>query len=159
MLFGDYSRGGNNMDKKDLIKFLHEMLKPRGFVKRGNYWYSENNDLRKVINLQRSRFSNRYYINYGYVLKKLELEGLTMHIFNGLGSLDEEENQRIKELLDVENKINDDQRKQELKLYIEKYILNELSVTNSEQDILNALSKRPHLNDIPLTVKKYLGLL
>jgi hypothetical protein len=147
------------MDKNEFTKYLSEIFRLSGFVKKRNYWFLENNDLRKVINLQKSSFSDRYYINYGYILKKLELEGLTMHIFNGLGSLDEEENQSINELLDFDNKINDNQRKQELKLYIEKYVLSELSGTNSEEDILNGLKKRQHLNDIPLTVKKYFNLL
>ena len=146
------------MKKKDFIKYLNDIFKSHGFIKNGNNWFLENDYLKKVINIQKSRFGNNYYLNYGYILKKLELQKLAMHIYHRLSSLNGKENQRIIELLDFEKNIPDEQRKKELKPYIEGEMLKELENINSETDIINELKKRPHLNDVPLLVKRYFHL-
>ena len=81
-----------------------------------------------------------------------------MHVYNRLSSLDESENTRILELLDLENSIGDKERKSELQELVTKYIVSEFDSTNTEQDLCVALKKRPHLNDVPLVVKKHFGL-
>jgi len=99
-----------------------------------------------------------YYLNYGFIFKDLELEDFRMHLYYGLGSNDSNENNRIKELLNLEKDIPDDQREKELKYFIEKNMLKDFESLNSKIDIVNSLQKRPHLNDVPLVVKKYLNL-
>lgn len=146
------------MEKKEFVKYLNDIFKAYGFVKKGNYWFCENDVLKKVINLQKSRFGNSYYLNFGYVLKNVNLQNLMMHVYNRLGSLSADENRRIKELLNFELDIEDEQRKTELEYYIKENMLETLKRTNSEQDILDDLKKRKHLNDIPVGVKRYFNL-
>lgn len=72
-----------------------------------------------------------------------------------MGSLNDAENQRIMKLLDFEQSIDEEQRRIELSSYIEKNMLEEFNKINTEADLLSELRKRPHLNDIPILVKKY----
>ena len=110
-----------------------------------------------MVNLQKSQFGNSFYINYGYILKSIPLEGM-MHIYNRVASKDGEEQQRIIELLDFENDITNGERSKELKKILLKKMLTKLQAVNTEEDLLNELSKRSTLNDIPLIVKKHFCL-
>ncbi|WP_333627499.1 DUF4304 domain-containing protein [Sphingobacterium siyangense] len=146
------------MEKKDLERILTDVLKPAGFKKKGNYWTLNNDELTKMVNLQKSQFSNRFYINYGYIINALPLGNLRMHIFNGFGALKTSTNDEIKNMLDLEYDISDYIRETKLKdLLYENLILNIISV-NKESDILEELKTRSHLNDITLAVKKHFNL-
>jgi len=107
------------MEKKDLVKLLDEIFIPVGYKRKGNNWVSNGDVLSKILNLQKSNYSNAFYINYGYIIKKLELT-TTMHIFKGLGSIDQKENSRIIDLLNLENNISDNERLLNLKEFIQK---------------------------------------
>ena len=147
------------MEKKELADTLSELLTPMGFKKKGNFWVINGDILTKIINLQKSQFSNSFYINYGYIIKSIPLENVMMHVFSGFGSIDVNENTRIKELLNFENNIIDEDRKRELKKLIFDKLVSKIQTVNTEEDLLNELKSRPHLNDIPLNVKKYFNLM
>ena len=101
------------------------------------------------------RFSNSFYLNYGYVIKRLDLQNLEMHVYNRLSSFDDAENHRIMDLLDFENDIEDGERIAEVEKILKKYLVPKLISVNSESDLLIELKKRPHLNDVPLVVKNH----
>ncbi|MBT2561348.1 DUF4304 domain-containing protein [Pedobacter sp. ISL-68] len=146
------------MEKKDLAKILDNIFLPLNYKKKGNYWVNNYGEIIKMINLQKSNYSNLYYINYGFILKSVPLGNNTMHIYHRFGSSDLKENQRINELLDLENNINDVERQFGLTNILEIDLVQKLQSKNSEDDILADLQNRPHLNDIPLVVKKHFGL-
>lgn len=145
------------MEKIDLIKLLDEIFVPLGFKRKGNNWVLNGDELSKLINLQKSNYSNAFYINYGYIIKGLELTTAT-HVEIRLASADKEEQKRITDLLDLETEIPEDRRLKELKTFIVDRIVTQIQSVNSEGDLLNDLKKRPHLNDIPLVVKKHFKL-
>lgn len=143
------------MDKKNFVQFLDDLLKKYSFKKKGSQWSLEAESFVKIIKLAKSRYGNNYYIDYGYILKNLELDDLDMHISNTLSSLDDKENERIQELLDFDVEINDEKRKEELEQKIFKKIILKFNAILSEEDILNELKNRRNLNDIPIIVKNY----
>lgn len=144
------------MEKEDLIQLLNAMLIPAGFKHRGSNWTLGNNELIKVINLQKSNFSNCYYINYGYIIKDLKLTTKT-HISNRLygNTLD---GHTVQSLLNLENNINDDERISRLEEIINWKIMKKMEIVNDKKDLLCELRQRPHLNDIPGVVKNYFNL-
>ena len=148
------------MNKKDFVDYLNGIFKKYGYIrKKSKFWVQETDDLIKIIHLQKSQFSNKYYLNFGFVLKNLDIQDTAMHIYNRLGDNTPNHNQRIQELLDMETNIEDGKRKFELEYYIKNNLLSKLSMVNSEQDLLEYLKGKPHLNDVPLVVKKYFHLI
>lgn len=145
------------MEKRDLIKLLDEIFVPLGFKRKGNNWVLNGDELSKLINLQKSNYSNAFYINYGYIIKGLELT-TTTHVENRLASTNKEEQKRITDLLDLETEIPTDQRLAELKKLIADKVAVQMQSVNTEADLLNDLRKRPHLNNIPLVVKRHFNL-
>ena len=143
------------MEKKELVKYLDGIFSPIGFKRKGNTWKVRGTELEKIINLQKSKYSNSYYLNYGFIINNLNLDRLEMHVFNRLSSFDDKENQRIMSLFDLENEISDGDRKEELKVFINSHLLSEFQNTDTETDLLMSLKKRPHLNDVPLVVKRH----
>ena len=69
------------MEKNGLIKLLDEIFFPLGFKRKGNNWVFNGDELSKIVNLQKSNYSNAFYINYGYIIKSIELTTRT-HVEN-----------------------------------------------------------------------------
>jgi hypothetical protein len=146
------------MTNKEFKDTLDKLLKPHGFNKKGNEWTMDTTELHKAIDLQKSNFSNLYYLNYGYNFKDLDYDGIRYHIFNGLGSRDTVVNNMIQDTFDLENSMDDLTRIKNLSDLINNILLPEVNSTNSKADIINSLKTRPTLNDIPLRVKEYLNI-
>ncbi len=145
------------MEKKDLIKLLDEIFIPIGFKRKANNWVLNCDELSKIINLQKSNYSNSFFINFGYIIKGLELT-TTTHVENRLASSNKEDQKRITDLLDFETDIPIDQRLSELKKLIKDKIVEQIQSVNIQTDLLNELKKRTHLNNIPLVVKRHFNL-
>lgn len=146
------------MTNKEFKDTLDKLLKPHGFKKKGNEWTVETTELYKTIDLQKSNFSNLYYLNYGYNFKDLDYGGTKHHINNRLGSTDTQMNKVIQDTFDLEKSIEDSPRIKNLSDLINNILLPEINSTNNKADIMNSLKTRPTLNDIPLKVKEYLKI-
>ena len=148
------------MEKKELANILSDVLIPIGFKKKGNYWVINCDEITKMVNLQKSQFGNYYYINYGYIVKSIPLDGLMMHIFKRVASIDKRENFRIDELLDLESSISDKDRSEELKNILFENLIKNINLINTEMDILNEIKNmsQPLLNSVPLVVKRHFNL-
>jgi len=146
------------MEKKELVNILSEILIPIGFKKKGNYWIINGAEITKLINLQKSQFGNYYYINYGYILNEIPLNGLMMHIYKRVSSTDKKENLKIDELLNLESNMPNEDRIKELKNILSEKLIKNINSVNTEVDVFDELKKRPHLNDIPLVVKRHFNL-
>jgi len=146
------------MEKKELLNILDGILVPEGFKKKGNSWVINGKEITKIINLQKSQFGNNFYINYGYIINSIPLNNLLMHIFSGLGSLDNDKNKRIKELLNLEEDISDKDRAIELKNILVHKVVEKLNKNETEIDVLQELKLRAQLHNIPLVVKQHFNL-
>lgn len=145
------------MNKSELINVLDEIFTPLGYKRHTNNWTSNGEEIAKVVNLQKSRYGNAFYINYGYIIRHLELSTIT-HVENRLASMDKSEQKRITELLNLDVYVDAGKRLAELKECILDKIVSKMQSINTEKDILTELRNRPHLNDIPLVVKKHFHL-
>lgn len=146
------------MGKNDLIQLLDEIFVPLGFTRKGNNWALNGSELSKLVNLQKSNYSNSFYINYGYVLKSVPLSNERTHVESRLASIDKEEQKLITDLLDLETETPTERRSTQLKRIINYKIADEIQSVNTERELLEYLKKRPHLNDISLTVKRHFNL-
>jgi len=146
------------MDKKGLINIISEKLIPVGFKKKGNFWVINGDEITKMVNLQKSNYFNSFYINYGYIINSIPLDNEMMHIYNRVTSLEVEERNKIALLLNLDNHISDAERSKELSKILHDKLIAKVNAINTEEELLNELKKRPHLNDIPLMVKKHFKL-
>ncbi|MDB5157706.1 MAG: hypothetical protein JWR50_2413 [Mucilaginibacter sp.] len=143
------------MEKVDLINILADALKPIGFKKKGNYWVVNGEEINKLVNLQRSQYSNTYYINYGFIVNAIPLDNPMSHTYSRVETGD---NLMETDLLNLDNSIPHYDRKIRLKEIILEQIVSKMQKINSETDVLNYMKSLPTLNVIPLAVKKYFNL-
>ncbi|GLY09665.1 DUF4304 domain-containing protein [Pseudobacillus badius] len=59
------------MDKTNFKESIHQFLLMHGFKKQRKFFIKEGVDALVVIDLQKSNFSNSYYINYGFIITQL----------------------------------------------------------------------------------------
>ncbi|MDR0798994.1 MAG: DUF4304 domain-containing protein [Dysgonamonadaceae bacterium] len=148
------------MTKKELVNIISELLIPIGFKKKSNYWVFNSSEITKIINLQKSQFGNYFYINYGYIVNRIPLNNLMMHIYNRVASDDENENLRINELLTLENNIPDEKREFELRVFLNRLLVDKIIQINTENDLgLLLKNMAPSISNIvPLSVQKYFNM-
>lgn len=56
---------------KTFLQQLTESLEKKGFFNKKHSWYKDSKDLIQVIDLQKSEYSNLYYVNFGIYVKAL----------------------------------------------------------------------------------------
>ncbi|EPZ39872.1 hypothetical protein C289_0095 [Anoxybacillus ayderensis] len=59
------------MENKKFKTIVNECLLTNGFLKKGKYYYKESPEVICVLGLQKSNYSNCYYVNVGIVIKKI----------------------------------------------------------------------------------------
>ncbi|MBI2418608.1 MAG: DUF4304 domain-containing protein [Ignavibacteriales bacterium] len=101
------------MNTKELQIFFDLSLKPFGFKRKNSNWIIREPELTLIINLQRSSYSNLYYLDYGYLINQLDLP-LTMHVFYQLSSTDKLNAKSVSELFDFEKPMDENLRMQEI---------------------------------------------
>lgn len=145
------------MKNKILESILSELLIPNGFKKKGNYWIIIGNEIAKIVHLQKSQFGNSFYINFGYIINSIPLNGLSMHIFQEVSSLEEKEKNRIMELLNLDNDISETVRIDELDRILRSKLVDKMRSINSEDDVRKMTEgfSQAQLNMIPLSVKEH----
>ncbi len=142
------------MDKIDLTRIINNVFEPAGFKKEGNLWLKENDSLIKKLELQKSDYSNKYYLNFGYVIKSIPLENLTIHVSD-----------RVSEEINLTDSLDGgtgiiDLHNWEIGLteLLKEKILSKFESVKSEQDLVKTFADRPTMNDIPLVVIKHFNL-
>lgn len=58
------------MEKNDLISGLNKILKSANFKVKGTLWSKSCDDFSLIVNLRKSRWSNKYYLEIGLIFIK-----------------------------------------------------------------------------------------
>lgn len=143
--------------KSILVEVLDDLLLPIGLKRKGNKWMSSGQELTKIVHLQKSNFSNGYYINYGYIISGLAL-ATAEHVSKRLSSSDQVEQSLITDVLNLENDIPVDVRANHLKSFINREIVAEMNATRTTGDLLQVIKKLPLISAVPLSVRHFFGL-
>jgi hypothetical protein len=139
------------MDKKQLFNVVDSILLPLGYKRKNSRWQLVGAVVTKGVDLQRSRFGNRYYINFGVDINDIQ-DARDYHLFFQLGSGDKEIQKEIMDLLLLDNNMEDNYRRDKLTFYIREIMLKKLSELNTHEDIVADISSRSFLSIIPPVV-------
>jgi hypothetical protein len=83
---------------------------------------------------------------------------LKTHVFFGLGAENSIENERIKELLNLENTLPDSDRSKGLTEQLSENLVKKMNRICNEGDLLEELKRQANVNFIPLLVKQHFKL-
>ncbi len=146
------------MTNDEFKKVFDCLLNPIGFIKSGNKWVMKTEELEKIIELQKSNFSNSYYLNYGYNFRELDYKDASMHIWNRFVPLNTKENELFIQTLDLESLLKPKERIKNLDYFIRQLWITQVEKTNTKNDILEELKSRKHLNNVSLAIKRHLNI-
>lgn len=60
------------MTAEILARLINDSLRKHGFKKKGSTWHLESPECISVLNVQRSQWGDKYYINLGVLVKQLD---------------------------------------------------------------------------------------
>ncbi len=146
------------MEKAEFVEFLNALFVPIGFKRKGNNWVINGKEINKIINLQKSQYSNSYYLNYSYIINSLPLNGFRSHLDFRLTSFDKDEREGIRELLNFENEIDDAVRVVNLSKFIDDQIINQMRSVYTEKDLFEVLKGMKYRHTVPPFVLDYFDL-
>lgn len=134
------------IDTKKLSSTINLELKPHGFIKKGSTWYLQRDDVIAVFNLQKSSYSNAFFINLGFWLQQIEEAQYPKpeqcHISNRVSSIWPNENPRITDLLNIDDfSYDEDERIAAIKLFISENIVPTLLEGTTIPGLLSLLKK------------------
>ncbi|WP_051590775.1 DUF4304 domain-containing protein [Flavobacterium daejeonense] len=137
------------MTNEEFKNIFNVYLKDQGFKRKGNFWKFQTPEIEKVVHLQKSNFSNLYYVNFGYNLQNLNFNGVLMHVSTRLNQ---------SEGFDLENNICFVNRQKIIETEIQENLIPILNSINSETDLINHIKSLKNTNHIFLKVKEHLNL-
>jgi hypothetical protein len=129
---------------------LANPLKKLGFSKKSNSWYWANEEVILVVNLQKSRYGEQYFVNCGIALKSLGADGFPKeHLcdirFRLSSVVPKEKREECDAVFDLEKVVlNDQERKAAVASFFEQYGLSLLIDCTSVTSINDAY-KTGHL--------------
>jgi hypothetical protein len=140
------------MDKVKIKAIFDQVLKNKGFIKKGNTWYSSSNECVVLLNLQHSNFSPLYYVNLASFIRKHDDEEKypresICHIRMRTPAIGEN-GEKYAELLDLEANISDEKRETSLIDMIHDCCLPNLTKLSSIDGIKKLYEEKPSLNFI-----------
>ena len=133
------------MKNEEFKEKIDQVLRPLNYKKKGNKWIIQTEDLTKIIELQKSGYSNLYYINFGISFNRLDYNAVAPHVFS--------RHANIFDLETASDDIVDRLLVESLNLITE--IFERLITFN---DALGYIETLPSLNMLPLRVKEFLNL-
>ncbi|WP_431244785.1 DUF4304 domain-containing protein [Flavobacterium sp. P21] len=137
------------MTNNEFKEIFKNQLTKIGFKMRGNNFRLKTSEIETIVNLQKSNFSNAYYVNYGYNLLNFDCSEVYIHISERLPQL---------ATFDLEKEFQN--REKELLAIINQMLIPEITKIKTEQDVLNLFQRKPYLNMTTIfKVKEYLKLL
>lgn len=146
------------MNKRGLSEVINALVLKNGFKRREVKWSIVNEEMEKVICIQSSSYSKKFYLNFGIILLGLELDGLEYHVFEGFGTfINGSESHKI-DIFDLENNLSDEDRCIQI-IKIVKDLLLVLEGINTQQELIRYLNGKANLNFIPVITKTHLGLI
>lgn len=143
------------MIKSQLFLILNDIFKPYGFKKKGNNWTKNFDRISIRINLQKSAYSNVYYLNYGFNINTLPLDGFEMHIYNRLPTISVIINEKPINLLDIDSIIDNKSLRLIMKNELEIQLIEKIKNINDEHSLFVYLNGDENISLVSPAVYDY----
>lgn len=132
-------------DPKLVQQAVGAPLAAAGFKRKSNTWYLENEDVVILVNLQKSQYSRKYYVNCGISLKRLggdppKREHLCHVRFRLTAIAPDVDCRSIGSVFDLEDEtLSDEERRDKITSLIRELALPFLERCSSDEGIVEAI--------------------
>lgn len=143
------------MDIKEFKNIVDEVFLSKGMKKRRCNYYFDNEEIITVFGLQKSSYTNGYYLNLGYIIKDLNIKEIPKYTDGNIRLRFEFKiNRKLTDLIDIQN-VEKKQLIEQLDIHINHYVL----TINSILDLQKLLKVKPDLLfQTTLETKQFLNI-
>src|ERR1700694_5256160 len=100
------------MVKEKINLIINPLLLIKGYKRKGNNWYKKGNGITSMLYLQRSSYSNQYYVSLHALFDKLlEHEKFPYHVSIRFESILGKE---VTEIFNLDNNLSDEVRQEKI---------------------------------------------
>lgn len=113
------------MEKEEFKKIFSDIAFENKFIKAYGSWYKKSEECIIVLDLQKSNYSNLYYLNIRIYIQGVFNMTYTINkylIKNDIGTLDTRIPKEQSYLLDLENNLKDIDREEKIKELFQKFV-------------------------------------
>lgn len=144
-LFGGnvFSKGNNkaalNITNQEFKKIFTQVAKKYGLEKGDGGWYSESKETLVTLNLQKSNYSNLYYLNiktYIHGIYNQEYEPNKYWIVNHPGIISTRQPNEYSYIFDLESTLSIIERENKLDIFFKDFLIPYISDSKSVKGIL-----------------------
>ncbi len=154
------------MDKNELEKNINEILKPKGFVKKGMTWYYVGKEIISAFNMQASSYGRHYYVNMCFAPVSMDLVGMPYpKYFKFPMSLRLDESTYLDEdlshlkILNLEcGSVEGDDMVRIIKKLVNYSVENYLIKFQNIEDLKDYVKEHGHKQNVTYCMMNYLGL-
>jgi len=125
--------------KKEFKKVFFNTLKKNGFKKINKKWIIETDELMKKVELQKSDYSDMYYLNYDFTVKGIDTSPSMTHISFRF--------KNYPKVLDLENNLKKEKRLSLFEKMIDEMVKTKIKPVNTVKDILKMIKENPFLKN------------
>jgi hypothetical protein len=137
------------------IEKMNFLLKEKSFIKKNLNWVKDAGEVYLIINIQKSQWSKKIYLNWGIFIKQLIKHVPSSSIGSHLGGrLDYLVDSKI---LDFENEIPMEKRFEELEKLIKSNPYDLFGIQGTKNELVNLIHNSGILS-VVILAQEYLGL-
>ena len=126
--------------KKEFKKVFFNTLKKNSFKRVKKKWLIETDELIKEVDLQKSDYSDLYYLNYDFTVKGIDTSPTLTHLsfrFN-----------KKRELLDLENDLEKEKRLALFEKMIDEMVETKINPINTIKELLEMINENPFIKNM-----------
>jgi hypothetical protein len=127
---------------------MNDELRPAGFHRKGASWYLRGKEIVAVLNLQKSQYGDRYFLNIGFLLMDLDDNPFPReeqcHVRTRAAQLWSEDRPGIEDMLDMEYPFSaEPERISSIRLFVQERLIPLLREGSQAEGLSQIVKTRP----------------
>jgi hypothetical protein len=151
---------GASMDNKQFKAIFNQIASANGFLYKHSAWFKESNDCIVVLSLQKSNYSQLFYLNIKTYLKGVfgRRDTISKDLLKDVGDIFRRQPKEFEKLFDLESNLSIEERQEGLTAMFESFTNRYTNVMLSKDQIIHEHLQGSNEFSLLPAVRKELGV-
>ena len=148
------------MDSKQLKNIFHKLALANGFVRKHSAWFKESTDNIVSLDLQRSYYSNLYYLNIKTFVKGMfgKNHTISKELTQDMGDIFRREPNNFNDVFNLDIEMPDSDREKKLNKLFSDFLIEYVNMMSDKSKIIKEYYSGSNTFGLLPAVRKELGI-